>query len=82
MYLVPYALVLAALTIVSINGSIIVTGADFDLNTSATVLPIRQNIENLQDTGPMWDLYILALRRFADANETDPLSYYQISGTY
>ena len=79
---IRYTLALAALIISSVNGSIIVTGADSGLNASTAILPIRQNIENMQDTGPIWDLYILALRRFADANETDPLSYYQISGIY
>lgn len=82
MNFVHYTLALTTLIIFSVNGSIIVTGADSGLNASAAIPPIRQNIENLQGTGPMWDLYILALRQFADANETDPLSYYQVSGIY
>ena len=75
-----YALVAFASS--SADGSTIVTGAVPSVNASSEILPIRQNIENLQNTGPVWDLYILALRQFADGNETDPLSYYQISGNY
>ena len=80
MNLLLYVFALVALASSSVNGSTIVTGAGPSVNASAEILPIRQNIEDLQNTGPMWDLYLLALRQFADANETDPLSYFQISG--
>ena len=82
MNLVLYVVALVALITSTANGSTIVTGAGPSVNASTDTIPIRQNIVNLQDAGPMWDLYILALRQFADVNDTNPLSYYQIAGKW
>lgn len=42
--------------------------------------PPRLEIRQLQKNVDQFNLYILALDRFMKANETDKLSYYQISG--
>ncbi|KAK1759632.1 Di-copper centre-containing protein [Echria macrotheca] len=60
-----------------------VVGVRTGIDVKTGQRPARQNINDLYARGgPQWDLYILALSAFQDVNETDPLSYYAISGIH
>ncbi|KAF6807223.1 tyrosinase 2 [Colletotrichum sojae] len=60
-----------------------VVGARSGINTKTGEVPIRRNINSIyQERGPQWDLYIGALKAMYDANETDPLSFFQIAGIH
>ena len=44
-------------------------------------VPIRREIRSLEKDFPdQWALYVLGLKVFQEADESDLLSYYQISG--
>lgn len=44
-------------------------------------VPIRREIRSLEKDFPdQWTLYVLGLKVFQEADESDLLSYYQISG--
>jgi len=51
-----------------------------DPNTGAR--PFRYEISKFQYSGAAFDLYILALSVFEGVNQSDPLSYFQISGIH
>jgi tyrosinase len=43
-------------------------------------LPLRQEIRNLEQNGDQWTLYLLGLSMMQFTNQSDPLSWYQITG--
>lgn len=60
-----------------------VVGVKTGINVRTGQRPARQNINQIYAlAGPEWDLYILALSAFQEVNETDPLSYFAISGIH
>ncbi|KAM0331684.1 hypothetical protein ACHAQA_003363 [Verticillium albo-atrum] len=60
-----------------------VVGARSGINSLTGETPARRNISALyQEGGPQWDLYVGALTAMQEANETDPLSYFQIAGIH
>ncbi|EAS28837.3 tyrosinase [Coccidioides immitis RS] len=44
--------------------------------------PARQNLETFQESGPAFDLYILALLKFQDEDQNRMLSYYDVSSIH
>lgn len=84
--LLKYHLFIATATLLSIKvtptaASVIVTGVPVD--PSVLSVPHRRNIVEFSTIGgPQWDLYIQALGAMQAANETDPESYFQISGIH
>lgn len=43
---------------------------------------LRTEINDFATSGPAFDLYILALQRLQDTDQTDQLSYFQVSGLF
>lgn len=78
--LVPIFLCFLLLVLPSL--SIKITGATTGLGPGARQRPIRQEISVFSESGPAWDLYIQALKRFQDAPTDDKFSYYQIAGIH
>ncbi|KAL2755917.1 hypothetical protein ACRALDRAFT_2027571 [Sodiomyces alcalophilus JCM 7366] len=60
-----------------------VVGVKSGINIETGETPARRNINDLHmEAGPEWDLLIGALSAMQAANETDPLSYFQIMGIH
>lgn len=59
-----------------------ITGLSGGVNASTGVRPARQEIDAFSESGPAFDLYILALLQFESVEQSDPLSYYQIAGAF
>ena len=57
-----------------------VTGAQGGVDQQTGARPYRYDISDLQQSGPAFDLFILALSSFQATNQSDPLSYFQVSG--
>lgn len=57
-----------------------ITGPTGGVNTNTGERPFRQEISNLQNSGPAWDLYILAFQKFTQTDQAQQLSYYQVAG--
>lgn len=62
--------------------SIAVNGTQGGVDEASGFRPFRLEISSFQSAGPAWDLYILSLQEFMQANQSDPLSYYRIAGTW
>ncbi|KAK2600137.1 hypothetical protein QQS21_005152 [Conoideocrella luteorostrata] len=45
-------------------------------------LPVRLEIRQMKQNSYKWDLFILAMSMFQYANQSDPLSWYQIAGIH
>lgn len=58
-----------------------VDGVTTTLNHTAGEQPARLEFSTLSQSGPAFDLFILALQQFQQANQSHELSYYQIAGT-
>ncbi|KAF2465062.1 tyrosinase [Lindgomyces ingoldianus] len=53
------------------------------LTRSTGRVPIRREVRDLQKNFPdQWNVYILGLRSFQMADQTDPVSFYQITGIH
>ncbi|KAK1502932.1 hypothetical protein CTAM01_04921 [Colletotrichum tamarilloi] len=60
-----------------------IVGVRSGINMRTGEMPIRRNINTIhEEAGPQWDLYIRALMAMQDANETDPISYFQVAGIH
>ncbi|KAI8284094.1 Tyrosinase [Colletotrichum sp. SAR11_240] len=58
-------------------------GVRSGINVQTGEVPARRDINSLYDEGgPQWDLYVEALTAMQDANETDPVSFFQIAGIH
>ena len=66
--------------IAPVVSSIAVTGTQGGVDASSGSRPFRFEISTFQNSGPPWDLYILALDCFQRSNQTQQLSYYQVAG--
>lgn len=60
--------------------AVAVTGVSAGVNNVTGERPLRRDIKELYMSGPAWDLFVLALREFQEADQDDPLSYYQVAG--
>lgn len=43
---------------------------------------MRQEIQTFRKAGPAWDLYVLALQRFQQQEQSSQFSYYQVAGIH
>ena len=57
-----------------------VLGTQAGVDNSTGQRPLRVEINQFKYAGAAWDLYILALREFVAANQSEQLSYYQVAG--
>ena len=69
-----------ALTLVPNSNAFAITGINDGVNPATGERPARLEISTLQHEGPAFHIYILAMQRFMQQDQSDPLSYYQISG--
>lgn len=67
-------------TLVALSSTYAITGAQSGVDTATGSRPLRQDFTKFETAGPAFDLYILALRDFAQQDQTTLLSYYQVSG--
>lgn len=76
------AITLAVVALASeVSATITVTGPTTGLSSGS--VPQRRNIVDLfNDGGPSWTLYVKALSAMMDADDTDPESYFQLSGIH
>lgn len=76
------AIALAVVALASeVSATIPITGATTGLSSGS--VPQRRNIVDLfNDGGPAWTLYVKALSAMMDAEDTDPESYFQLSGIH
>ena len=72
--------ILLALYLAPTAQAISITGATGGVDTATGQRPFRQEFSTFATSGPAFDLYILALQRFQQRNQTDILSYYQVAG--
>lgn len=59
-----------------------ITGVSAGVDNVTGERPFRKEINAFATSGAAWDLYILSLHRLQQANQTDPLSYFQIAGNF
>ncbi|TVY55332.1 Polyphenol oxidase 1 [Lachnellula cervina] len=59
-----------------------ITGVNTGRDAQTGARPFRQNILDLQNDGPSWSLYIQALTAMQNADDNDPLSYFQVAGIH
>ena len=57
-----------------------ITGPTGGVDNNTGERPFRQEISNFQNSGPAWDLYILAFQKFTQTDQAQQLSYYQVAG--
>ena len=57
-----------------------ITGIQAGVDARTGFRPLRYDISELQKSGEAWDLYILALQKYSQTNQSDPMSNYQVSG--
>lgn len=59
-----------------------ITGVSAGVDNVTGERPFRKEINAFATSGAAWDLYVLSLRRLQQANQTYPLSYFQIAGNF
>jgi hypothetical protein len=62
------------------SGRIITTGPSSGIGADGS-LPVRKEVRELARDVRAWSLYLLAMERMMVADQSDPLSWYQIAGT-
>jgi hypothetical protein len=75
-----FSLVAACFLLLNHARAIVITGISAGVNNITGERPFRRDINELYQSGPAWDLFILSLYAFQQMNQDDPLSYYQVSG--
>jgi hypothetical protein len=61
----------------------VVTGPTGGGNDRTGSRPFRQDLVKMQrQGGPVWDLYLQALRRFQDLEQSEALSWFQFNGMH
>ncbi|KAI9680130.1 MAG: hypothetical protein M1817_005147 [Caeruleum heppii] len=58
-----------------------ITGPTGGVNGQTGQRPFRQDFRTFQNSGAAFDLFVLAWQRFQQQNQTELLSYFQVSGT-
>ncbi|OAP63560.1 hypothetical protein AYL99_02787 [Fonsecaea erecta] len=59
-----------------------ITGALGGVNSTTGARPLRYEIHDFANSGPAFDLFILALIDLQSVNQTEELSYFQVSGIH
>ncbi|KAL6244485.1 hypothetical protein RBB50_008727 [Rhinocladiella similis] len=59
-----------------------ITGALGGVNSTTGARPLRYEIHEFANSGPAFDLLVLSMMAFQAANQSEPLSYFQISGIH
>ena len=77
-----YLIYLWALAVIHYVSAVRITGSPAGVNTLTGERPVRQNINDLQSSGPAFDLYILALQQMEQQSQNSELSYYQVAGIH
>jgi tyrosinase len=84
MHSFTFLFVLSTLAILSISGlfadAFAITGVTGGVIANGPRPARRDIVEFQRNGGAGWDLYILSLQKMQAANQSDPLSYYQIAG--
>jgi len=62
--------------------AIAITGISAGVDLVTGQRPWRQEISTFATTGAAWDLFILSLRQLQLVNQTEILSFFQISGQH
>lgn len=57
-----------------------ITGVQQDVDFTTGSRPFRLNINDFQNSGPAFDLYVLALQNFTQVDELELTSYFQVAG--
>jgi tyrosinase len=57
-----------------------ITGATSGVSNQTGARPFRQELSTFQNSGPPFDLYILALQQLQQAGQSGMLSYFQFAG--
>lgn len=73
-----YALSLLSVTRVSL--AFTVTGVSGGVDPDTGERPFRLNLKEFQSSGPAFDLYIQALIRFQEEDQSELLSWYEVAG--
>lgn len=73
-------LMVVAAYLLSFGRSYAITGVVGGVNQFTGQRPARQDFSTFKNSGPHFDLYILSLQRFQQANQTSLLSYYEVAG--
>jgi tyrosinase len=63
------------------SGRIITTGPSGGVGADG-ILPVRKEVRELAREERAWSLYLLAMERMMVADQSDPLSWYQIAGMF
>ena len=69
-----------AICLAPFANAVTITGPQGGVNTTTGQRPFRQEFSTFKNSGPAFDLYILALQQFQQQNQSALLSYYQVSG--
>ena len=72
------SLVIAALAV--LGNAVAITGVQAGVNAYSGERPFRQEFSTFKNSGPAFDLYILALQRFQEADQRALLSYFRVAG--
>ncbi|KAL8862767.1 MAG: hypothetical protein Q9178_000709 [Gyalolechia marmorata] len=73
------SLVIAALAV--LGNAVAITGIQAGVNAYSGERPFRQEFSTFKNSGPAFDLYILALQRFQEADQRALLSYFQVAAS-
>ncbi|KAL9011383.1 MAG: hypothetical protein Q9173_003767 [Seirophora scorigena] len=71
---------LIVVALVVIADAIAVSGVQAGVDFTTGRRPFRQEFSTFRNSGPAFDLYILALQKFQQRRQSDPLSYFGIAG--
>ncbi|EER44664.1 polyphenoloxidase [Histoplasma capsulatum var. duboisii H88] len=68
--------------LLGVASAVTISGVRDGVNRQTGERPARKDINNLQWSGPEWDLYIQALKAFQEEDRDDLLSFFQIAGIH
>lgn len=71
---------LIVVALVVLADAIAVSGVQAGVDLTTGRRPFRQEFSTFRNSGPAFDLYILALQKFQQRRQSDPLSYFGIAG--
>lgn len=71
----------SAILFATLVHSYAITGATGGVDPASGQRPARQEFTTFASSGAAFDLYIQALKSFTDDDQSQLLSYYQVSGT-
>jgi len=68
------------LSLYGLVGAFQITGNSGAVDSATGARPFRQEINQFAASGAAFDLFILALQQLQQTDQSQPLSYFQISG--